>query len=189
MKNNLFLNALIMTALCLGAHAVAAETGPSPTATPPAADSFSVDMKNTKGESVGTAWITQKSEKGITIQLDLHSLPAGTHAIHIHNKASCVAPDFKSAGDHFAPKGHMHGNLSKDGPHAGDLQNIEIGADGTLKTTLESNLVNLGASMKSLQKGAGTSLVIHASADDYKSQPSGNSGARIACGEIKPLAQ
>jgi Cu-Zn family superoxide dismutase len=188
--NNSILNALVITALCLGAHAVAAEsTGPSPTATPPMTDSVTVDMKNMKGESVGTAWISQKTEKGITIQLDLHGLPSGTHAIHIHNKASCVAPDFKSAGDHFSPKHMKHGDLAKGGPHAGDLPNIEVGVDGMVKTTIESNHLNLGASLKSLQKGAGTALVIHAGPDDYKSQPAGNSGDRIACGEIAPLAK
>jgi Cu-Zn family superoxide dismutase len=188
MKKSFILNALVAASLTLTAHTVFA-AGPSPTATPDMPNSVVVDMKNTKGDSVGTAWITQKSAKGITIQLDLHGLPAGTHAIHIHNKASCIGPDFKSAGDHFSPKGREHGLDNKKGPHAGDLPNIEIAADGTLKTTIESNHVNLGASMKSLQKGAGTALVIHADADDNHSQPSGNAGARIACGEIKPIAQ
>lgn len=193
MKNTLFLNTLITAALSLSAlGAFAAGTTPTPTAAPMAEESITVNLKDTKGASVGTAWITEKSgkgEKGISIQLDLHGLPPGTHAIHIHEKASCVAPDFKSAGGHFSPGHKMHGELSKNGPHAGDLKNIEIAADGTLKTTLEDRHADLGSALKSLEQGAGTSLVIHAKADDYKTQPSGDSGDRIACGEIKPIAK
>ena len=190
MNKTLILNAMIAAAMSLGAHSVyAAGSGSTPTATPANLESVAVDMKDAKGASVGTAWISPKEGKGISIQLDLHGLPAGIHAIHIHEKASCVGPDFKSAGGHFSPGHMMHGELSKKGPHAGDLPNIEVGADGTVKTTLDDNHADLGAAMKSLQKGAGTALVIHAKADDYKSQPAGDSGDRIACGEIKPTAK
>jgi Cu-Zn family superoxide dismutase len=193
MKKTLLLTTLITAALSLSTQGPsAAASTPTPTATPAAEESISVDLKDAKGASVGTAWITEKSakgDKGISIRLDLHGLPQGTHAIHIHEKASCTGPDFKSAGGHFSPGHKMHGELSKNGPHAGDLKNIEVAADGTLKTTLEDHHADLGPALKSLQQGAGTSLIIHAKADDYKTQPSGDSGDRIACGEIKPLAK
>ena len=79
--------------------------------------------------------------------------------------------------------------LAKDGPHAGDLGNIQVSASGTVQTKIEDDHADLGASLKSLQQGAGTALVIHAKADDNKSQPAGNSGDRIACGEISPLTK
>ena len=154
-------------------------------------DAIVVNMKTASGTSVGTATITlaqQNNGKGISIQLDLHGLPAGTHAIHIHNKASCIGPDFKSAGDHFSPAHHKHGKV-EGGQHEGDLPNIVVAADGNLKTTLESEHSDADLSTKSLRSGAGTSLVIHEKADDYKTQPSGDSGSRIVCGEIAPVAK
>jgi Cu-Zn family superoxide dismutase len=189
-NQSILFNALIAASLTLGAQSVFAAEGaasPTPVLEHPT-DSITVNMMNAKGESVGTATITQKDKKGLSIALDLHGLPAGTHGFHIHNKGSCVGPDFKSAGDHYSPEHHKHGHV-KGGPHAGDMANLEVGADGILKTTVEDDHASLGASLKSLQKGAGTALVIHEKADDYKTQPSGDSGARIACGEIKPLAK
>ena len=143
-----------------------------------------VKMYNTTGDSIGTVKITEQS-RGVKLKVDLKGLPSGDHAIHIHNKAACKGPDFKSAGDHYNPGDNKHGLLHPKGPHAGDLPNLIVKDDGTVKEELTAPHVTLKEGVKSsLLIKDGTSLVIHASKDDGMSQPAGNSGDRIACGKI-----
>jgi Cu-Zn family superoxide dismutase len=146
-----------------------------------------VELKDASGNSVGTATIESKAG-GVEAKLDLKGLPPGEHAVHFHQNAKCDPPDFKSAGGHFNPSSKKHGFDSPDGHHAGDMRNFTVKPNGTAKATVKDADVVLGTGSEpnSLFANGGTAIVVHAKGDDYKTDPSGNSGDRIACGMITP---
>jgi superoxide dismutase, Cu-Zn family len=146
------------------------------------------DIVNAQGQKIGTATV-HPAGSGVRIDVEVSQLSPGLHGIHIHTVGKCEGPAFASAGGHFNPTSKKHGKDNPDGPHAGDLLNIEVGADGTGKASLSDPNATLGEGPNSLFHEGGTALVIHEKADDYKTDPAGNSGARIACGVIQTSAQ
>jgi len=142
------------------------------------------DIVNAQGQKIGTARILPAKE-GVKINVSVSQLPPGTHGIHIHAVGKCEGPDFKTAGGHLNPDSKKHGKDNPDGPHAGDLLNLEVKADGTARATFLDKNVTLGDGPNSVFHEGGSAIVIHEKEDDYKTDPAGNSGARIACGVIQ----
>lgn len=139
-------------------------------------------LKDAQGKSVGMVTITG-TPNGVLLHAALTGLPAGTHAFHIHTTGTCEAP-FTSAGGHFNPASKQHGVENPMGMHAGDLPNIEVGADGKATFDAFAPGVTMSNGTDGLFKTGGTAIVVHGGADDYKGDPAGNAGPRIACGVI-----
>ncbi|HKW54827.1 MAG TPA: superoxide dismutase family protein [Stellaceae bacterium] len=158
-------------------------------------------IKDAQGKSVGEATLTQMAH-GVLIVAELSGLPPGQHGMHIHAVGKCEPPAFTSAGGHFNPTGHKHGYNAAAGPHEGDLPNVIVAGDGKAAVdvfvpdlSLGASQVASGTSTPAAASGSsathnvfdqgGAALVIHAKADDYATDPAGNSGDRIACGLIE----
>ena len=165
---------------------------PPGTTTPPAApipkgEMAQAELKGANGSSMGTVTLEQ-TPNGVLINAMLEHLSPGVHAFHIHETGKCEPP-FKSAGGHFNPEGHKHGLKNPAGLHAGDLPNIDAGADGTARFQFFAQGVTLEAGKKnSLLDADGSTLVVHDKADDLASDPAGSAGDRIACGVITRVA-
>jgi superoxide dismutase, Cu-Zn family len=165
---------MVMTAAAVVALAAAQN--------PPAGESARAELKNAEGRAVGQATLTETAQ-GVLIHVALTDVPEGTHAFHIHAVGKCEPP-FTTAGGHFNPATKQHGIENAAGMHAGDLPNIDVPAGGHLTFDLFTRDVTLKAGSNSLFDADGSSIVIHQGKDDYKSDPAGNAGARIACGVV-----
>lgn len=152
--------------------------------TPPPAGA--AHLRDASGRVVGTAVLLQEGSE-VRLVLDVAGLPPGDKGVHLHEVGRCEAPGFESAGAHFNPTKAAHGTQNPRGPHAGDLPNLTVDAKGI--GHLEVSLKGVSLAKKgptSLVDGDGTALVVHAERDDLRTDPAGNSGARIACGVILP---
>lgn len=139
---------------------------------------------NSAGQTIGTvrAWQTAG---GVSFHVRATGLTHGVHGIHVHPIGRCDPPDFATAGTHWNPTGKQHGLNNPQGPHAGDMPNVTVAANGVLDQTV----VLANATMAQLLDADGSSIMIHANADDYVSQPAGNSGPKIACAVIGPATE
>lgn len=142
-------------------------------------------FKNPEGETVGEVRLNAAAGGGVLFVIRFDKLPQGEHALHIHETGSCRAPSFESAGGHFNPTDASHGYLHGASHHAGDLPNFEVGADGT--AALEIHNAHLSLTPDSLLDADSSAIVVHSGADDYRSQPSGDAGDRIACAVIESV--
>lgn len=142
------------------------------------------DVLGAKGTKIGTVTLEQ-TPNGVLIAADMNGLPEGEHGFHLHTTGKCEAGEgFASAGGHYAPRQNQHGLREAAGAHAGDMPNQFVGKDGRLRAHVLNPAVTLAAGFNSLRDADGTALMVHAGADDYTSQPSGDAGSRLACAVI-----
>lgn len=173
---------IALTAGALSISACGSRSGEGPLSEAPA-----VPLFNGSGQAIGEVR-GGDNEEGATLLIDAHGLPPGVHGIHIHDVGLCEPPKFESAGPHWNPTGAQHGGDNPKGAHMGDLRNVTVGSDGRLQVQIVvpgAYLKTAGRKVKpgtyQILDGNGAALVIHAQADDYRTDPSGNSGDRIAC--------
>ena len=146
----------------------------------------SATLVDASGRAIGTVQLVERPTGSVALTGELHDLAAGAHGIHLHAVGQCDGDaSFASAGGHFNPGARKHGLDSPDGPHAGDLPVVTASADGRATLNATTTRVTLGDGPSSLLDADGSALVLHATADDQHTDPSGNSGARIACGVVK----
>jgi len=166
-----FIGVIALSVFALASQQAAAQTAKS-------------TLKNADGKEVGTAELVQLPA-GVLIRLSVKGLPAGEHAFHVHGVGKCEPP-FTTAGGHFNPDGKKHGLMAMEGHHAGDMPNLHIPADGVLAVEVVNDSVTLEKGKpNSLYGPSGTALIVHAGKDDYKTDPTGDAGGRIACGLVE----
>ena len=142
-------------------------------------------LRDADGQVIGWAKLVEDATGTIHVNVHVKGLMSGLHGIHIHTIGVCATPDFISAGSHYNPFGNEHGLKNPAGPHAGDLPNLTVNEAGIGHLNTTTDLVTLSSGPTTLFDADGSALVIHASSDDQMTDPTGNSGARIACGVIE----
>ncbi|HEV8358129.1 MAG TPA: superoxide dismutase family protein [Gemmatimonadales bacterium] len=173
MRHALVVPVLVLAAACTGGGG--GYGGPAPV------ESI---LKNAAGQDVGRVTLRERSGR-VEIRVRATGMPPGEHGVHLHQAARCEGPAFQSAGGHLNPAGKKHGRLNPEGAHLGDLGNLTVGADGRADVTL-GPVGGTEAGLRALLGEQGIALVIHADRDDERTDPTGNSGARIACAELRP---
>lgn len=185
MKITLLVSACLL-ALAGCASTPSADTRPSTSPSASTAKSGTVNMAPASGSLVSGKVMAMPMGDGVHLRGEVGGLAANsTHGIHVHEKGDCSAADASSAGDHFNPTAGPHGKRGIGAHHAGDMDNIVANADGVAKIDMHVTAVTLGGG--AAQDIAGRALIVHAMPDDYRSQPSGNAGARVACGVIRAM--
>jgi Cu-Zn family superoxide dismutase len=168
----------IAASLALTFAGCAAMTQPATTG-----NTATADLRDANGQPAGTATLTQVSG-GVRIVIEAKGMPPGPHGVHIHEVGKCDTPQFNTAGAHFNPGMKQHGTMNPQGPHAGDLPNLTVATGGTGRLETLTDRVTLGPGATSLFDADGSSIIVHAGPDDFRTDPTGNSGGRIACGVI-----
>lgn len=149
---------------------------------PQSVERADVPMRDVMGRDLGTLTLSNTTG-GLMLTGVVRGLPPGTHGIHVHATGRCEAP-FASAGAHWNPTGRMHGTQNAQGPHLGDMPNVVVGPDSSATV----NVMTSGGTLRGTDRlldADGAAVVIHAVADDYRTDPSGNSGSRVACGVVR----
>jgi superoxide dismutase, Cu-Zn family len=178
---------LLAAAACARAAQTPSSEPPEPVAAVADVMSANVELRDPAGAPVGTARLTGDEDGTIRLELHAQRLPPGTHGVHFHAVGSCQRGDsaaFYSAGGHHNPLSRKHGLENPEGPHAGDLPNLTVDASGVGHLDTQTARATLRAGPATLFDADGSALVVHAAEDDQKTDPSGNSGARIACGVV-----
>lgn len=153
-------------------------------ALPAAAQAAQAALKNGEGKEVGSVNLTQ-TPHGVLINVSVKGLPPGEHAFHVHAVGKCEPP-FTSAGGHFNPGNKKHGIMAAEGQHAGDMPNLHIPQSGDLVVEVVNTGITLDKGKpNSVFDADGSAVIIHAGGDDYKTDPTGDAGGRIACGVIQ----
>ncbi len=149
-------------------------------------EKVTIPLKTSGDQDAGTASFEEESNGKLKVTLSLKNITPGPHGVHIHKVPACDVPDFKTAGGHFNPTEKMHGFENPMGHHAGDMpKNLTPDENHEVHTSFSIDYLSLGTGMPNdILANGGTSIILHAGADDMKTDPSGNSGARIACGII-----
>jgi Cu-Zn family superoxide dismutase len=167
-----------------GAAGDTAATSTADTAAAASGQKVTASMRDASGKDLGTLSLSVEGSRGIMTAGRLSGLPPGEHGIHLHTAGKCEGPKFTSAGDHWNPTNRQHGTKNPQGPHSGDMPNITVGQDSSSSVEVTS----AGGTVRgdnALLDSDGAAVVVHAKPDDYRTQPSGNSGDRIACGVVQ----
>ncbi|GHA91605.1 hypothetical protein GCM10009069_13490 [Algimonas arctica] len=201
MKNWILVSAAITLAACGGTDGQPDTEAPSNTLTTPSETLQTQSMQteglmtqtfaiiNTAGVEIGDVTVADQAAGGVLLNLDVTAIPQGTHAIHFHTNGTCDLPNFSSAEGHYDPMAVNHGfDSTAPNPHAGDMRNFDAPVSGVVQTQVLNERVSLSdrEGFAPLFDADNTALIIHASADDYVSQPTGAAGGRIACAVIAP---
>lgn len=168
-----------------GGAATASEPLPASAATG-SADTAVAVLRDAAGSEAGRVILRETPRQGVLLDIRIDRLTEGQHAVHIHETGACDAPSFQSAGGHYNPHGRAHGAMHADGMHGGDMLNLHVPASGRVRTERIAPHVTLRAgAAHTLFDDDGSAIVIHAAADDYRSQPAGDAGGRVLCGVVR----